>query len=387
MMSSKPKPHIPKSFRRKTTIGVPKIRKEIKPVISRRPETVTPETPPPILFSRTPQLKTPSTPALLNKALTPSSRTSGRCQSVKASQSSTISTSFDCQVVKKEASNKIENYTIGIKLGDGPYSVVHLATEKATKNRVAIKFYEKAKLSDVRKKSGVKREIEILQKLSHPHIVTLYDVIDNSKNVCLVMEYASGSLRQHLRSRATRRLDEPESKRIFRQLLSALDYCHMQNITHRDIKLENILLDDNNNVKLIDFGFATCMPKYKKTKLFCGTPHYMAPEIIQDLDYFGPPVDMWAMGILLYTMLSGTHPFIANNERELNDKIKKGVYKYRHEISPEAKSLISKLLQVAPEKRYTTSELKSDPWVIEEESTGSESIEETKEREDLYKLS
>lgn len=387
MMTSLPRSQIPPTYRRKTTAGIPKPRRDSQTFIVSREDLTAPGIPHNILFTRT-HSKTPSTPTLLGKAFTPSSRASGRFHSVKSttpstpSMSATPSSGFESAAVKKEPSNKIENYSIGIKLGDGPYSVVHLATEKSTKNRVAIKFYEKSKLCDIRKKSGVKREIEIMQKLSHPNIVKLFEVIDNPKNVCLIMEYASGSLRQYLRTRATRRLDELESKQIFRQVLSALDYCHDQNITHRDIKLENILLDDSNNVKLIDFGFATCMPKHKKTKLFCGTPHYMAPEIIQDVDYIGSPVDMWAMGILLYTMLSGTYPFIANTERDLHNKIKKGLYTFKNQISPDAKSLISKLLQVAPEKRCTAVDLKSDPWLLEDESTSSESIEETKQRDE-----
>lgn len=127
----------------------------------------------------------------------------------------------------------------------------------------------------------MKREIKLMEKMRHPNIIKLYEIIDTHKYVILVMEYVGGgSLHGYLKSKPNRRLDERDAQRIFRQIIEGLNYCHNRCITHRDIKLENLLLDHKCNIKMIDFGFSTCIPNDKKIKIFCGTPSYMAPEIV-----------------------------------------------------------------------------------------------------------
>ena len=127
----------------------------------------------------------------------------------------------------------------------------------------------------------------------------------------LVMEYvAGGSTHGFLKSKPNRRMDEDDARRIYRQVISALQYCHSKCVCHRDIKLENVLLnEEKNQVRLIDFGFSTCIPNDKRVKIFCGTPSYMAPEIVNKTEYCGPPADVWALGVLLFTMLCGTFPY------------------------------------------------------------------------------
>jgi MAP/microtubule affinity-regulating kinase len=176
--------------------------------------------------------------------------------------------------------------------------------------KFAIKIYEKYKLLDPIRKNSVKREIEILKKVDHNSIVKLFEVIDTSKQILLVMELVNGiSLLNHLKAKTNRRLDEEEAKIIFKQVLEGVRYLHNKNIFHRDIKLENLIIDENKIVKIIDFGFATVNPKSKLLNFFCGTPSYMPPEIVQKKDYLGPPTDVWSCGILLYTILSGSFPF------------------------------------------------------------------------------
>eukprot|EP00826_Nyctotherus_ovalis_P023616 TRINITY_DN1815_c0_g2_i19.p2 TRINITY_DN1815_c0_g2~~TRINITY_DN1815_c0_g2_i19.p2 ORF type:complete len:171 (-),score=38.47 TRINITY_DN1815_c0_g2_i19:17-529(-) len=148
------------------------------------------------------------------------------------------------------------------------------------------------------------REISLLRRLSHPHIVQLYEVIETSRQIYLVTELVHGkSLRDYVRSKANKRLTDKEGMRIFKQVLSGVEYCHKLNVTHRDIKMENILLDTNLNAKLIDFGFSICSAPTQQLKIFCGTPSYMAPEVVSRKEYLGPPSDMWSMGVLLYLSL------------------------------------------------------------------------------------
>ena len=132
------------------------------------------------------------------------------------------------------------------------------------------------------------------------------------------MEYVGGgSSHSLLKSRPGRRIEEDEARKIYRQVISALLYCHQKCVAHRDIKLENVLLDGKGNVKLIDFGFSTCIPNDKKIKIFCGTPSYMAPEIVGRKEFCGPPADIWASGVLLFAFFCGCFPFRGQNDKDL----------------------------------------------------------------------
>jgi MAP/microtubule affinity-regulating kinase len=249
--------------------------------------------------------------------------------------------------------------------------VVRIGLHKPSNRKVAMKIYKKYKLLDPNRRKSVKREIKLMEKMKHPNIIRLYEVIDTSKYVILVMEYVGGgSLHGYLKSMPNRRLDEPEAKRVFKQLLEGIKYCHSRCITHRDIKLENILLDEKNNIKIIDFGFSTCIPNDKKIKIFCGTPSYMAPEIVQKLEYAGPPADIWALGVLLFTILSGCFPYRGATDKELYKKIMRADYKLPSEVSgllsAEAVSLLKKLFMIDANKRPSAKEVLCDSWIEED---------------------
>lgn len=268
------------------------------------------------------------------------------------------------QVPADKMKGRIENYAIGRQLGQGAYAVVRLGTHKVTKEKVAIKSYEKCKMMDPHRKQSIKREIAILEKINHQHAIKLLEAIDSQKYICLVTEYVGGcSLHGYIKRRANRRIEETEAKRLFHQILSVLRYCHAVNVTHRDVKLENILLDESNNVKLIDFGFSTCMPLEKKSSVFCGTPSYMAPEIVARREYTGPPADVWALGVLLFAMLCGCFPFKGINDAELYRKIQKGSFAIPEHVEDSPKRLIRKMMQVDPSKRPTTEELMLEEWL------------------------
>jgi MAP/microtubule affinity-regulating kinase len=255
------------------------------------------------------------------------------------------------------------NYTIKKILGKGAYATVRLAQHNETSKKVAIKTYDKYQIIDPTKRANMLREIEILKKLDHPNIIKLYETVDTPKHFHLVLEYVSGlSLYTYIKSKPNSCLDENEAKRIFKQILGALDYCHCRFIAHRDIKLDNILLDEKSNVKIIDFGFSTMNSNDEKSRVFCGTPSYMAPEIVGRKDYYGMQADVWALGILLYAMLCGKMPFKAYNDKELYRRIEKGNFTLPNTVPESFRKVISKMLEVNPKKRPSIKALLDDEW-------------------------
>lgn len=262
--------------------------------------------------------------------------------------------------------SSIADYQFNKQIGQGAYAVVKEATHRTTKRQVAIKVYDKFRLLDPQRKKSVNHEIQILKKLSHPHIVKLYDTIDTVKQLYLVLELVKGkSLYSYVKSREGRRLGETETRRIFRQIVSGIAYCHNRNVSHRDIKLENLLLDSHNDIKIIDFGFATSAPPGTKLRVFCGTPSYMAPEIVTKKEYSGPPADMWALGVLLFAMLSGKFPFKGANDKDLYKHIAKGDFSFLPIVPAKAKTLIKRLMSVDPLKRPTCEDVLADPFMAD----------------------
>ena len=172
------------------------------------------------------------------------------------------------------------------------------------------------------------------------------------------MELVDGvSLLSFLKSKLNRRVEENECRQIFSQIVRAVNYCHSKGICHRDIKLENILVDEWHNVKLIDFGFAASTVSNKLQNFFCGTPSYMPPEIVQKRDYDGLKADIWSLGILFYTLLSGMFPFRATNEKELYSKITKGLFIFPDHMSKLACNLVTKMLHLVSDQRPSCDEV------------------------------
>jgi MAP/microtubule affinity-regulating kinase len=267
-------------------------------------------------------------------------------------------------------SNKssLDEYIIGKQIGQGAYAVVRVGLHKPSNRKVAMKIYKKYKLMDPNRCKSVKREIKLMEKINNQQIIKLYEVIDTSKYVILVMEYVSGgSLHGYLKSHLDRRLTEGDAKRLFKQVVEGIRYCHNRSITHRDIKLENLLLDDENNIKIIDFGFSTCFPNDRKVKIFCGTPSYMAPEIVNKTEYCGPPADIWALGVLLFTMLCGSFPYRGSTDTELYAKISNAEYKIPSDVylSSDATDLLAQLFSIAADKRPTAKDLLSHSWMVD----------------------
>ena len=240
--------------------------------------------------------------------------------------------------------SSVEDYLIGKQIGQGAYATVRIALYRPTNKKIALKIYEKTRLLEPQRRKSVKREIRLMEKMRHPHVVKLYEVIETEKQVFLSMEYVGGgSLHGYLKAQPHRRLPEEEARRLFVQVLSGIHYCHSKCITHRDIKLENLLLDEKGNIKIIDFGFSTCIPNDRKIKIFCGTPSYMAPEIVSKKEYAGPPADIWALGVLLYALLCGCFPYRGANDKELYKKICTADCNYPDHLSVGVKTLLKRI--------------------------------------------
>ncbi|XP_053576677.1 NUAK family SNF1-like kinase 1 [Bombina bombina] len=252
-------------------------------------------------------------------------------------------------------------YQILETLGRGTYGKVKRAMDKGTGKLVAVKSIQKDKITDELDKVHLQREIEITALLKHEHIIQVFEVFESRGKIIIVMEYASkGELYDFINDK--HQIPESEARRFFRQIVSAVHYCHKNGIVHRDIKLENILLDDNLNVKLADFGLSNLFHKGQVLETYCGSPLYASPEIVKGLPYYGPEVDCWALGVLLYALVYGTMPFDNSNYTTLTEQISSGQYRQPPHLSG-ACGLIDWMLTVNPTRRATVEDIASHWWV------------------------
>jgi hypothetical protein len=253
-------------------------------------------------------------------------------------------------------------YGFGKVLGQGSFGKVRLAWHRLAGAKVAIKSYEKSRIKDAAQWQRVQQEIKLMERLNHPYVVRLLETIENAKRIHIVMEFAGGgNLCNYVKAR--RRLPEPEARKIFLQILLAVEYMHSLGIIHRDIKLENVLFDSSRDMKLVDFGFSVaCKDPSKRLKVFCGTPSYMAPEIVQRKEYLGRPVDIWSLGVLLYACLCGSFPFVAKTYPELYKRIAAAQLRFPEHVSNAAKDLIRRMLHPDPLKRIPLGRARRHPW-------------------------
>lgn len=254
-------------------------------------------------------------------------------------------------------------YGFGKVLGQGSFGKVRLAWHRLAGTQVAIKSYEKSKMTEEHHWKRVKQEIKLMERLNHPHVIRMLEMIDSPKRIHIVMEHAGGgNLCSYVKAR--RRLPEHEARKIFIQLLLGVEYMHDLGIIHRDIKLENVLFDEDRNMKLVDFGFSVaCRDPNKRLKIFCGTPSYMAPEIVLRQEYLGRPVDVWSLGVLLYACLCGCFPFVAKSYPELYKKIAAAHLRLPDHLSHSSRDLLRRMLHPDPTKRLTLARVRRHPWV------------------------
>jgi len=207
-----------------------------------------------------------------------------------------------------------------------------------------------------------------MQSLAHKHIIRLYDVAETASSNILIMEVAEGGdLLQLLKKK--KKFTEPEARKFFQQITSALQYTHSRRLVHRDVKAENIFLDANNNVKIGDWGFATEWAPGKVIKTFCGSVHYSAPEICSGRHYTGPEVDVWSTGVLLYMLVTGCFPFSGKSEKDVFERIKEGRVKFPAFVSEGVKDLIRQMLKVDPMQRATLMDAANHPWTLMDDTS------------------
>jgi len=258
---------------------------------------------------------------------------------------------------------RVGDFIIKSCLGKGTFSKVCLAEHRVTKQKFALKFMKSnTAAKSVKHAIRVEREIKLLSLLYHPHIVRLYDVSQHPKYTMIVMEHvAGGELLNYIKKKG--RLGDTEARKFFRQIISAVDYCHKNCIIHRDLKLENVMIDSDERLRIIDFGFANTFNPDKHLETFCGSPFYAAPEMVNGIRYVGPEVDIWSMGVILFFMLCGRTPFEGENLREIYEKISKGHFTLAPYLSRDAADILKKMLTVDPKHRATMEEIRSHPWV------------------------
>ncbi|KAL1560338.1 CBL-interacting serine/threonine-protein kinase 12 [Salvia divinorum] len=254
-------------------------------------------------------------------------------------------------------------YDVGKLLGHGTFAKVYLARNIKTNENVAIKVIDKEKILKVGLTANVKREISILRRVRHPNIVQLFEVMATKTKIYFVMEYVKGG---ELFSKVAKgRLKEDVGRKYFQQLISAVAFCHARGVYHRDLKPENVLLDEEGNLKVSDFGLSAISEQINQDGLFhtfCGTPAYVAPEVLARKGYNGEKVDIWSCGVVLFVLMSGYLPFHDKNVMAMYKRIYKGDFSCPRWFSPELIRLVSRMLDANPETRITIPEIMKNRW-------------------------
>ncbi|KAL6896985.1 hypothetical protein GGI43DRAFT_101993 [Trichoderma evansii] len=301
----------------------------------------------------------------------------------RLSQASCASTSSSQS--KKNYKTHIGPWQLGKTLGKGSSARVRLCRHSITHQMAAVKIVNRrmaylvqdsslAALSkwdsslpevngEMRVPVAIEREVAILKLIEHPNIMKLYDIWENRSEIYLILEYIDqGDLFTFINSKG--RLSEEVAVYFFRQMISAIAYCHSFNVCHRDLKPENILITADLQIKIADFGMAALhQTASHRLATACGSPHYAAPELLKNRQYRGDRADIWSMGVILYAMLSATLPFDDPDLRVMMGKTKKGQYEMPKFFSPEAEDLIRRMLQVNPDHRITMKQIWQHPLI------------------------
>ncbi|PIN18463.1 Serine/threonine protein kinase [Handroanthus impetiginosus] len=261
----------------------------------------------------------------------------------------------------------MKKYEVGRLLGQGTFAKVYYGRNLETGQSVAIKVIDKEKVLKVGLINQTKREISVMSSIKHQNIVQLHEVMATKTKIYFVMEYAKGGELFHKVAKG--RLKEDSARKYFRQLIQAVTFCHSRGVYHRDLKPENLLLDENGNLKVSDFGLSALTESKRQDGLLhttCGTPAYVAPEVISRKGYDGAKADIWSCGVILFVLLAGYLPFHDSNLMEMYRKISKCEYKCPSWFPPEVRKLLSRILDPNPQSRISMARIMENSWFRKE---------------------
>ncbi|KAK4859077.1 hypothetical protein QYF36_026470 [Acer negundo] len=254
-------------------------------------------------------------------------------------------------------------YELGRMLGHGTFAKVYHGKNLQTGRHVAMKVVGKEKVIKVGMMEQIKREISVMKMVKHRNIVELHEVMASKSKIYFAMELVRGG--ELFNKIAKGRLREDLARLYFQQLISAIDFCHSRGVYHRDLKPENLLLDEDGNLKVTDFGLSAFSEHLKQDGLLhttCGTPAYVAPEVIGKKGYDGAKADLWSCGVILYVLLAGFLPFQDDNIVAMYRKIYRGDFKCPPWFSSEARRLVTKLLDPNPSTRINIAKIMDSSW-------------------------
>jgi 5'-AMP-activated protein kinase, catalytic alpha subunit len=258
----------------------------------------------------------------------------------------------------------MDRYEIGKQLGQGTFAKVFYARNLTTGQGVAIKMIHKDKVMKVGLMEQIKREISIMRLVRHPNVLQLFEVMASKSKIYFVLEYAKGGELFNKISKGGK-LTEDAARKYFQQLIGAVDYCHGRGVYHRDLKPENLLLDENENLKVSDFGLSALAESKRQDGLLhttCGTPAYVAPEVLSRKGYDGTNADVWSCGVILFVLVAGYLPFHDTNLIEMYRKISRAEFRCPRGFSTELKDLLYKILDPDPSSRISISRIKRSAW-------------------------
>ncbi|CAI5944417.1 unnamed protein product [Closterium sp. NIES-65] len=264
-----------------------------------------------------------------------------------------------------QAPRRIGEYEVGGTLGEGTFAKVKYAVHATTGEPVAMKVLDKEKIIRHKMVDQIKREISVMKLVRHPNVVRLYEVLASRTKIYIILEFVTGGeLFDKIVNKG--RLEEEEARRYFQQLIDAMEYCHSKGVAHRDLKVEWIQTCWNCKISaLCSFLFLGVLVFLQADGLLhttCGTPNYVAPEVLSDRGYNGVLADIWSCGVILYVLLAGFLPFDEPDVPSLYKKIQRSDFGFPTWFSAGAKRLITGILQPNPKLRYRYQEIKKDPW-------------------------
>lgn len=278
---------------------------------------------------------------------------------------------YNARVISSTDEDFRLRYRLQRTIGDGTSASVHRALNMETKKQVAVKVIQK-KMLERDSASRVANELKAWRQLKHPNICQLYEVYNTPSSFYFVCELAeNGDLLEFINNHGF--FKEKQARRLFTQILSAVEHCHAHGIVHRDMKLENILIDQAGNAKLTDFGFAGFFDPNSDNRLheWCGSPPYAAPEIFLGSPYYGPEIDVWSLGVVLFAMCTGTLPFLGDSFELLMKQVLEGRFDVPFFMSMGCENLVRKMMRLESKDRVTMDKIKAHSWLAAGEAAGS----------------